>query len=113
MKKRNVWSHEAKRPGVEKGDNQQVVRELRETSREEQQACDGDRLKGMGKKEPSLERLRQKVAALGQALLQCWEETPKLLVLPFFCYQLQSAKYTRQTSPLPASQVVGGCNNLL
>lgn len=61
------------------------------------QAWDSDRLKRMRKKETSLERLRQKAAALEQALLQCWKETPKLLVLQFFCYQLWSAKHTGQT----------------
>lgn len=83
---------------MKKGDKEQVGRGLRENSREEKHACDSDRLKGMGKKEPSLERLRQEIAALEQALLQYWKETPKLLVLPFFCYQLQSVKHTGQTS---------------
>lgn len=62
------------------------------------QAWDSDRLKRMGKKETNLERLRQKAAALEQALLQCWEEISKLFILPFFCYQLWSAKHTGQTS---------------
>jgi len=60
---------------VEKGEKEQVGRVLRETRREKQ-ACDRDRMRRMGKKEPSLERLRQNASAPEQALLQCWEETP-------------------------------------